>query len=200
MLQPTQKAPDFKAEAVVNGQFKNISLADYKGKNVILLFYPLDFTFVCPTEILAFSDRIADFHGKNTEVLGISTDSKFSHLAWVNTKREEGGIANLQYPLVADFTKAIARSYGVLEEEGGVAFRGLFLIDKNGVIQHMTINNLPLGRSVDEALRMVDALTHVEQHGEVCPADWRPGKDAMIADTEKSKAYFQKNAAVGAGR
>lgn len=200
MLQPTQKAPDFTAEAVVNGQFKNVSLADYKGKNVILLFYPLDFTFVCPTEILAFSERIADFRNKNTEVLGISTDSKFSHLAWVNTKREEGGIANLQYPLVADFTKAIARSYGVLEEEGGVAFRGLFLIDKNGVIQHITLNNLPLGRSVDEALRMVDALTHFEQHGEVCPADWRPGKDAMIADTEKSKAYFQKNAAVGAGR
>ncbi len=200
MLQPTQKAPGFTAEAVVNGQFKNVSLADYQGKNVILLFYPLDFTFVCPTEILAFSERIADFRGKNTEVLGISTDSKFSHLAWINTKREEGGIANLQYPLVADFTKAISRSYGVLEEEGGVAFRGLFLIDKNGVIQHITLNNLPLGRSVDEALRMVDALTHFEQHGEVCPADWRPGKDAMIADTEKSKAYFQKNAAVGAGR
>ena len=200
MLQPTQKAPDFKAEAVVNGQFKTVSLADYKGKNVILLFYPLDFTFVCPTEILAFSDRIAEFRGKNTEVLGISTDSKFSHLAWVNTKREEGGIANLQFPLVADFTKSIARSFGVLLEEGGVAFRGLFLIDKDGVIQHITINNLPLGRSVDEALRVVDALTHFETHGEVCPADWRPGKDAMVADPEKSKAYFQKNAAVGAGR
>ena len=200
MLQPTQKAPDFKAEAVVNGQFKTVSLADYKGKNVILLFYPLDFTFVCPTEILAFSDRIAEFRGKNTEVVGISTDSKFSHLAWVNTKREEGGIANLQFPLVADFTKSIARSFGVLLEEGGVAFRGLFLIDKDGVIQHITINNLPLGRSVDEALRVVDALTHFETHGEVCPADWRPGKDSMVADPEKSKAYFQKNAAVGAGR
>lgn len=200
MLQPTHKAPDFKAEGVANGQFKTISLADFKGKNVILLFYPLDFTFVCPTEILAFSDRIEDFRKKNTEVVGISTDSKFSHLAWVNTKREEGGIANLQYPLVADFTKSISRSYGVLEEEGGVAFRGLFLIDKNGTIQHMTINNLPLGRSVDEALRMVDALTHFEQHGEVCPADWRPGKDAMVADVDKSKEYFQKTNAVGAGR
>ena len=198
MLQPTQQAPEFKAQAVVNGQFKEVSLADYKGKNVILLFYPLDFTFVCPTEILAFSDRIDDFKARNTEVVGISTDSHFSHLAWVNTKREEGGIQDLAYPLVADFTKSISRAYGVLKEDEGVAFRGLFLIDKHGKIQHVTLNNMPLGRSAEEALRMVDALTHFESHGEVCPADWRPGKKAMIADTEKSKAYFREAATVGA--
>jgi len=198
MLQPTNQAPEFKAQAVVNGQFKDLSLADYRGKNVILLFYPLDFTFVCPTEILAFSDRIEEFRARNTEVLGISTDSAFSHLAWTNTRREEGGIKDLAYTLVADFTKAISRAYGVLLEEAGLAFRGLFLIDKAGTIQHITINNLPLGRSVEEALRMVDALTHFEQHGEVCPADWRPGKRAMVADVEKSKAYFQEAAAVGA--
>jgi alkyl hydroperoxide reductase subunit AhpC len=194
MLQPTQKAPNFKAQAVVKGQFKEISLADYKGKNVILFFYPLDFTFVCPTEILAFSDRVEEFRKKNTEVIGVSIDSHFSHLAWINTKREEGGISGLQYPLVADVTKSIARDYGVLKEDEGIAFRGLFLIDKQGDIQHMVINNLPLGRSVDEALRMVDALNHHEQHGEVCPADWKPGKDSMIADTDKSKDYFKKNA------
>lgn len=199
MLQPTQKAPDFKATAVVNGQFKEVSLSDYKGKNVVLFFYPLDFTFVCPTEILGFSDRVEEFRKKNTEVIGVSIDSHFSHLAWINTPREQGGIAGLGYPLVADTTKAIARDYGVLKEDEGIAFRGLFLIDKNGTLQHMVINNLPLGRSVDEALRMVDALTHFETHGEVCPIDWKPGKDAMVADPEKSKTYFQKNAKQPAG-
>ncbi|HEY9722117.1 MAG TPA: peroxiredoxin [Oscillatoriaceae cyanobacterium] len=198
MLQPTNQAPDFKATAVVNGQFKEVKLSDYRGKNVVLFFYPLDFTFVCPTEILAFSDRVEEFRKRNTEVLGVSIDSQFSHLAWLNTKRQEGGIEGLAYPLVADTTKAIARSYGVLKEDEGVAFRGLFLIDKHGVIQHMVVNNLPLGRSVEETLRMVDALTHFEQHGEVCPADWRPGKDSMVADPEKSKAYFKKAAAVHA--
>ena len=196
MLQPQMNAPEFKATAVVNGQFKQVSLADYKGKNVVLFFYPLDFTFVCPTEILAFSDAIEEFRKRNTEVIGISTDSHFSHLAWTNTKREEGGIQGLTYPLVADFTKQIARDYGVLLENDGVAFRGLFLIDKNGVIQHMVVNNLPLGRSVEETLRMVDALTHFEQHGEVCPADWKPGKATIIPDTEKSKDFFKKTAAL----
>ncbi len=195
MLQPQMKAPEFKATAVVNGQFKEISLADYKGKNVVVFFYPLDFTFVCPTEILAFSDQIAEFHKRNTEVIGISTDSHFSHLAWTNTKREEGGIQGLSYPLVADFTKQIARDYGVLLENAGVAFRGLFLIDKEGVIQHMVVNNLPLGRSVEETLRMIDALTHVETYGEVCPADWKPGKATIVPETEKSKTYFKQAAA-----
>jgi len=196
MLQPQMTAPEFKANAVVNGQFKQVSLADYKGKNVVLFFYPLDFTFVCPTEILAFSNAIEEFRKRNTEVIGISTDSHFSHLAWTNTKREEGGIEGLTYPLVADFTKQISRDYGVLLENDGVAFRGLFLIDKNGVIQHMVINNLPLGRSVDETLRMVDALTHFETYGEVCPADWKPGKATIVPDTEKSKDFFKKTAAL----
>lgn len=196
MLQPQMKAPEFKAPAVVNRQFKDVSLADYKGKNVVVFFYPLDFTFVCPTEILAFSDRIEEFRKRGTEVIGISTDSKFSHLAWINAKREEGGLDGLNYPLVADFTKQISRDYGVLLEDEGVAFRGLFLIDKNGVIQHMVVNNLPLGRSVDETLRMIDALTHFEQHGEVCPADWKPGKDTIVPEPEKSKEYFKKAAAL----
>lgn len=190
MLQPTQQAPAFKAQAVVNGQFKEVSLADYKGKNVVLFFYPLDFTFVCPTEILAFSDKVDEFAKRNTQVIGVSIDSHFSHLAWVNTERAQGGIKGLGYPLVADITKEIARSYGVLKEDEGIAFRGLFLIDKNGVIQHMVVNNLPLGRSVDETLRMVDALTFHETHGEVCPADWKPGSATIVPDVDKSKAYF----------
>lgn len=194
MLQPQLKAPDFTATAVVDGQFKTVSLSDYRGKNVVVFFYPLDFTFVCPTEILAFSDKIEEFRKRNTEVIGISTDSKFSHLAWTSQPRAEGGIQGLSYPLVADFTKQIARDYGVLLEGEGVAFRGLFLIDKNGVVQHMVINNLPLGRSVDETLRMIDALSHFEQHGEVCPADWKPGKDTIVPEPAKSKAFFQKTA------
>jgi alkyl hydroperoxide reductase subunit AhpC len=192
MLQPQMKAPDFTATAVVNKQFEQLTLSQFKGKNVVLFFYPLDFTFVCPTEIIAFSDRIEEFRKRNTEVIGVSVDSQFSHLAWINTKREEGGLGDLQYPLVADITKGIGRDYGVLLQDGSVAFRGLFLIDKEGTVQHMVINNLPLGRSVDETLRMIDALTHFETHGEVCPADWRPGKDAMVADPEKSKTYFAK--------
>ncbi len=194
MLQPQMKAPLFTAPAVVNRQFKDVSLADFKGKNVVVFFYPLDFTFVCPTEILAFSDRIEEFRKRGTEVIGISTDSVHSHLAWINTKRADGGLEVLNYPLVADFTKQIARDYGVLLENEGVAFRGLFLIDKNGVIQHMVVNNMPLGRSVDETLRMIDALTHFEQHGEVCPIDWKPGKATIIPDTEKSKEFFRKTA------
>jgi len=196
MLQPQMKAPEFKATAVVNGQFKEVSLADYAGKNVVVFFYPLDFTFVCPTEILAFSDKIEEFRKRNTEVIGISTDSHFSHLAWTNTKREEGGIQGLAYPLVADFTKQIARDYGVLLENQGVAFRGLFLIDKNGVIQHMVVNNLPLGRSVEETLRMIDALTQFETYGEVCPADWKPGKATIVPEVEKSKSFFKQAATV----
>lgn len=196
MLQPQMKAPDFKAPAVVKGQFGDVSLSDYQGKNVVVFFYPLDFTFVCPTEILAFSDRIEEFRKRNTEVIGISTDSKFSHLAWINTKREEGGLGSLNYPLVSDFTKSISRDYGILLENEGVAFRGLFLIDKTGTIQHMVVNNLPLGRSVDETLRMIDALTHFETHGEVCPIDWKPGKETIIPNPEESKKYFKKAALV----
>ena len=198
MLQPQMKAPDFKAMAVVDGQFKEISFANYRGKYVVLFFYPLDFTFVCPTEITAFSDRIHDFHDRNCEVIGVSTDSHFSHLAWINTPRQQGGLGKMSYPLVSDFTKTISREYGVLHDKEGVAFRGLFLIDKEGIVRHMVVNDLPLGRSVEETLRMIDALSHFEKNGEVCPIDWKPGKDAIIPSPQESKKFFQKAAAVHA--
>lgn len=185
----TKEAPNFTAQAVVDGAFKSISLTDYRGKYVVLFFYPLDFTFVCPTEIIAFSDRIAEFKKRNVEVLGVSIDSRFSHLAWINTPRAKGGLGKLDYPLVEDLTKKISCDYGVLLE-AGIALRGLFLIDKGGVIRHATINDLPLGRSVDEALRVIDALQHFEKHGEVCPADWKPGQ--MALDPKKAGEYFEK--------
>jgi alkyl hydroperoxide reductase subunit AhpC len=186
-----KEAPGFTATAVVNEEFKSISLSDYKGKYVVLFFYPLDFTFVCPTEIIAFSDRIADFHKRGAEVLGVSVDSQFSHLAWIQTARSKGGLGHMGYPLVADLTKKISADYGVLLE-GGVALRGLFLIDKTGIVRHITINDLPLGRSVDEALRVLDALTHFETHGEVCPADWKPGGLTIKPGVKESKEYFEK--------
>lgn len=185
----TKPAPEFTAQAVVNGEFKKISLTDYRGKYVVFFFYPLDFTFVCPTEIIAFSDRIAEFEKRGVQVLGCSIDSRFSHLAWINTPRAKGGLGEMKYPLVEDLTKKISSDYGVLLDDG-IALRGLFLIDKEGVIRHATINDLPLGRSVDEALRVVDALQHFEKHGEVCPADWKPGKDAL--NPKKAGEYFEK--------
>ncbi len=195
MLQVSQKAPDFKVGAVLeNGQFKDISLADYKGKYVVLFFYPLDFTFVCPTEIIAFSDAAAEFQKRGVQLLGASIDSKFSHLAWRKTPKKEGGLGDIKYPLIADVTKEVSRKYGVLLEDAGIALRGLFLIDKEGVLQHMVVNNLPLGRSVEEALRMVDALQFFEKNGEVCPANWKPGSDTIKPDVEKSKEYFGKHA------
>ena len=186
-------APDFTAQAVMpDGSFKEIKLSDYKGKYVVLFFYPLDFTFVCPTEIIAFSEKIGEFQKRNTEVLGVSIDSHFSHLAWRNTDRKKGGLGDITYPLVADINKKITYDYGVMHE-AGIAFRGLFLIDKDGVVQHQLINNLPLGRNIDEALRMVDALQFHEKNGEVCPANWSEGSDGMKADPEGSKEYFEKN-------
>ena len=188
-----KKAPDFKAQSVQpDGTFKEIKLSDYKGKCVVLFFYPLDFTFVCPTEILAFSDRIADFHAINTEVIGVSVDSHFTHLAWTSTPRKEGGIKDLKYPLVADLNKSIARDYGVLIEEAGIALRGLFIIDPEGVIRAATVHDLPVGRSVDETLRVVKAFQFVAKHGEVCPANWSEGKASMKADPKGSKEYFGK--------
>lgn len=193
--QVQKEAPDFTATAVVNEEFKPVKLSDYKGKNyVVLFFYPLDFTFVCPTEIVAFSDRIQDFHDRGAEVIGVSVDSQYSHLAWIKTPRAEGGLGGLKYPLVADLTKKISQDYGVLLD-GGVALRGLFLIDKGGVIRHITINDLPIGRSVDEAVRVLDALQFFEKNGEVCPANWKPGSATMKADPKGSKEYFQKVAA-----
>ncbi|EFA05664.1 peroxiredoxin 2 [Tribolium castaneum] len=186
-------APVFKGTAVVDGQFKEISLKDYSGQYVVLFFYPLDFTFVCPTEIIAFSDRINEFKKIKTAVIGCSTDSHFSHLAWINTPRKQGGLGQMNIPLLADKSMKIAKDYGVLDEEAGVTFRGLFIIDPKGVLRQVTINDLPVGRSVDETLRLVQAFQYTDEHGEVCPANWAPGKKTMVPDPQGSKAYFQES-------
>jgi peroxiredoxin (alkyl hydroperoxide reductase subunit C) len=186
----TKPAPDFKADAVMaDGSFKQISLSDFKGKYVLLYFYPLDFTFVCPTEIIAFSDRADEFEALGVQVLGVSVDSKFSHLAWRRVPRDQGGLGDIKYPLVADLSKKISRDYDVLLNDE-VALRGLFLIDKNGVDRHQVINDLPLGRSVDEALRMVQALQFFEQNGEVCPANWKKGARTIKPSVEGSREFF----------
>ena len=187
-----QPAPDFKAQAVLpDGSFKEVSLADYKGKYVLLFFYPLDFTFVCPTEIIAFSDAVKDFEALNVQVLSVSVDSHFSHLAWRNVARDQGGLGQIEYPMIADLNKKIADAYGVLLP-GGIALRGLFLIDKGGIVRHLVINDLPLGRSVDEALRMVEALQYYETNGEVCPANWKKGSLTIKPNVKDSKEYFAK--------
>ena len=190
-LRVGQPAPDFTATAVVDQEFKTIKLSDYRGQYVVLFFYPLDFTFVCPTEITAFSDQYGEFKGLNTEVLGVSVDSEFSHLAWIQTERKAGSLGDLAYPLVSDIKKEISGAYNVLEHEAGVALRGLFIIDKDGVVQHATINNLSFGRSVDETLRVLQAIQHVQSHpDEVCPAGWTPGEKTMNPDPVKSKEFF----------
>ncbi len=203
-----KKAPVFKAKAVVNGgEFQeNFSLEQYVGKkDVIFFFYPLDFTFVCPTELLAFQEKIEEFEKRNVAVVGCSIDSEFSHWAWLNTELKDGGIKGVKYPIVSDLSKTIAENYGVLageydyDEEGNaifkgepVAYRGLFLIDKQGNVRHSLINDLPLGRSIDEALRMVDALHHFEEYGEVCPANWKEGDEAMQATHEGVAEFLGK--------
>ena len=204
-----KKAPSFKAVAVVNGNdfVEDFSLDQFVGqKYVVFFFYPMDFTFVCPTEILAFQAKLAEFEKRNVAVVGCSVDSQFSHWAWLNTEKNNGGIKGVKFPLVADFSKTIAENYGVLageyqvNEEGEssfvgapVAYRGLFLIDKKGVVRHQLVNDLPLGRNVDEALRMVDALAHFEEFGEVCPANWKEGDDAMNASAEGVASYLSKH-------
>lgn len=184
-------APQFSTPAVVNGQFKNVSLSDYKGQYVVLFFYPLDFTFVCPTEIIAFSDRAEEFKAINCQVIGASTDSHYTHLAWINTPRKDGGIGEMNIPLIADKSCKIARDYGVLDEETGVPFRGLFIIDDKQNLRQITINDLPVGRSVDETLRLVQAFQYTDKYGEVCPAGWKPGKKTMKPDVVASKEYFK---------
>ncbi|MBX9579155.1 MAG: peroxiredoxin [Gemmataceae bacterium] len=192
--QVQKEAPDFTATAVVGEEFReDFKLSDYRGKYVVFFFYPLDFTFVCPTEIVAFSDRIEEFRRRGAEVIGCSVDSHFSHLAWVQQPRAQGGLGGLNYPLVSDLTKTISRDYGVLLD-GGVALRGLFVIDREGVVRAITVHDLPLGRSVDEALRVLDALRHFEEFGEVCPADWRQGAATIKPGVRESKEYFQKAA------
>jgi peroxiredoxin 2/4 len=189
----TQEAPDFTAQAVMgNGAIEELTLSSYRGKYVVLFFYPLDFTFVCPSEIVAFDKALAKFKEKDTEVIGVSVDSEYTHFAWRNTPVDKGGIGPVGFPLVADLDKSISRNYGVLTGEA-VALRGLFLIDKEGIVHHALVNNLPLGRDVDEALRIVDALQFTEAHGEVCPANWRDGEESMKPTAEGVAEYLAKH-------
>jgi peroxiredoxin (alkyl hydroperoxide reductase subunit C) len=189
-----KEAPDFTAQAVLgDNSFGEVSLKDYRGKYTVLYFYPLDFTFVCPSEIIAFDHKLAEFKERNCEVIGVSVDSHFTHLAWKNTKVEEGGIGKIAYPLVADLNKDVSRAYDVLTE-GGVALRGLFLIDKEGVVRHQIVNDLGLGRNIDEALRMLDALRFSEKHGEVCPANWTEGKEGMKPTSDGVASYLKDHA------
>ncbi|KAK7109755.1 peroxiredoxin 2-like [Littorina saxatilis] len=187
-------APDFKGTAVVNGEFKEVQLSDFKGKYLVLFFYPLDFTFVCPTELIAFSDNMEKFKAIDTAVVGVSTDSHFSHLAWINLSRKQGGLGGLKYPLLADFNKTAATDYGVLVEDAGIALRGLFIIDPNGFLRQITVNDLPVGRSVEETLRLVKAFQYTDKHGEVCPANWNPDSnpETIKPSPAKSKEYFEK--------
>ncbi len=192
MLQVGQTAPCFKGTAVIDNAFKDISLDDYKGKWVVLFFYPLDFTFVCPTEITAFSDRMADFKKLGCEVIGCSVDSKFSHLAWIQTARDKGGLGDLAFPLLADLTKTVGRDYGVLMEAAGIDLRGLFIIDDKGVLQSSMVNNLGVGRNVDEVLRLVAAFQTTAKTGEVCPANWKAG-DSTMKPTASATGDYLKN-------
>jgi len=190
--QVQSQAPDFKGDAVVGKQFKEISLADYKGKWLVLFFYPLDFTFVCPTEITAFSDVIDKFKKLKAEVVGCSVDSKFSHLAWVETDRKKGGLGDIKYPLLADITKDVGRDYDVLLE-GGITLRGLYIIDPTGVIRFKLVHDLGIGRNPSEVLRVLAAIQTTDKTGEVCPTGWEPGGDTMKPDPEGSQEYFGKH-------
>jgi peroxiredoxin (alkyl hydroperoxide reductase subunit C) len=190
-----KQAPDFNANAVYgNNEIKNLSMSDYKGKYVVLFFYPLDFTFVCPSELIAFDHRLDEFKKRNVEVLGCSIDSQFTHLAWKNTAVDKGGIGQVKYPLVADVKHAICQAYDVEFAAAGVAFRGSFLIDKAGIVRHQVVNDLPLGRNIDEMLRMIDALQFTEEHGEVCPAGWQKGKAGMKASPDGVAKYLADHA------
>uniref|UniRef100_A0A3P8PNX5 Peroxiredoxin-1 n=1 Tax=Astatotilapia calliptera TaxID=8154 RepID=A0A3P8PNX5_ASTCA len=186
-------APDFTAKAVMpDGQFHDLKLSDYRGKYVVFFFYPLDFTFVCPTEIIAFSDAANEFRKIGCEVIAASVDSHFSHFAWVNTPRKQGGLGAMNIPLVSDTRRTISKDYGVLKEDEGIAYRGLFIIDDKGTLRQITINDLPVGRSVEETLRLVQAFQFTDKHGEVCPAGWKPGNDTIKPDVQKSKDFFSK--------
>ncbi|MDT9546026.1 MAG: peroxiredoxin [Chlorobium phaeovibrioides] len=190
-----RKAPEFNVEAVVGGsQFvDSCKLSDFSGQYVVLFFYPLDFTFVCPTELHAFQEKLGEFKKRNVEVLGCSVDSKFSHLAWLNTPHNRGGIQGITYTLLSDLNKTVSADYDVLAEGAGVALRGLFLIDREGIVRHQVVNDLGLGRNVDEVLRMVDALQFTEQFGEVCPANWNKGDKTMKPTDEGLKEFFKND-------
>lgn len=187
-----KKAPEFKAKAVIKDKiYDDFCLSDFAGKYIVFFFYPLDFTFVCPTELHAFQEKLKEFEKRNAQIIGCSIDSCFSHTAWLNTPKVKGGIHGVSYPIVSDINKTIARAFHVLKEEDGIAYRGLFLIDKEGVVRHQLVNDLPLGRSVDEVLRTLDALIFHEQHGEVCPANWKAGAKAMKPTEQGLSEYFR---------
>ncbi len=185
-------APNFVASAVIDGNkiVEDFKLSDYKGKHIVLFFYPLDFTFVCPTELHAFQAKLEEFKKRNVEVIGVSVDSQFSHYAWLNTAKEKGGIEGIKYPLVADINKTISQDYDVLVEGAGIAYRGLFLIDPEFKVRHQVINDLPLGRNIDEAIRMVDALQFTDKYGEVCPANWHEGEKSMKPTQDGLEEFF----------
>ena len=185
-------APHFSAKAVRKGEvLEDFSLRDFLGKYVVFFFYPLDFTFVCPTELHAFQERAEEFEKRNAQIIGCSVDSCDSHSAWLSTAKSQGGIEGVEYPIVSDLDKMISKNYHVLKEDQGIAYRGLFLLDKQGIIRHQLINDLPLGRSVDEALRILDALIFHEKNGEVCPANWKPGSKSMKPTQEGLTTYFK---------
>ncbi|XP_030089877.2 peroxiredoxin-4 isoform X1 [Serinus canaria] len=188
----SKPAPYWEGTAVINGEFKELKLTDYEGKYLVFFFYPLDFTFVCPTEIIAFSDRIEEFRAINTEVVACSVDSKFTHLAWINTPRKQGGLGPMKIPLLSDLTHQISKDYGVYLEDQGHTLRGLFIIDNKRILRQITMNDLPVGRSVDETLRLVQAFQYTDKHGEVCPAGWKPGSETIIPDPAGKLKYFDK--------
>ncbi|MBQ8498903.1 peroxiredoxin [Chlamydia sp.] len=186
-----KQAPSFSGRAVVCGEEKEVSLADFFGKYVVLFFYPKDFTFVCPTELHAFQDRLSDFEERGAVVIGCSVDDIETHLRWLEVERRAGGIQGTEYPLLADSSLSISKAYGVLNPERSLALRGTFLIDKNGIVRHAVVNDLPLGRSIEEELRVLDSLIFFENHGMVCPANWQSGNRGMVPSEEGLKEYFQ---------
>lgn len=195
-VMPRMKAPKWKAPAVVGDVTKEISLDEYKGKYLCMLFYPLDFTFVCPTELIAFSDNIEKFRERGAEVVAVSVDSTFTHLAWKKTPRSQGGVGDLKIPMISDINKKIGRDYGVIVDDendalNGIHLRGLYIISDNQVIRSVQINDAPVGRSVEETLRLIDAFKHTDEHGEACPVDWKKGDEAIIPDPENKKKYFE---------
>lgn len=194
---PRQRAPYWSAIGVKNEKFFKTNSEEYKGKYLVMLFYPFDFTYVCPTELIAFSESMEKFKEINAEVLGISTDSHFTHLAWIKTPRSNGGVGKLNFPLLADISKTISRNFQVLVEDEnddlfGASLRGLFIIDDKGIIRSITVNDAPVGRNVEETLRLVQAFQHADKYGDVCPANWKPGSDTIIPDQEKKNEYFEK--------
>ncbi|CAH8558863.1 unnamed protein product [Schistosoma guineensis] len=190
MLLPNQPAPNFEGTAVVGTELRPISLSQFQGKYVLLVFYPLDFTFVCPTELIAFSERAAEFQSRGCQVIACSTDSVYAHLAWTKLDRKAGGLGQMNIPLLSDKNLRISRAYEVLDEQEGHAFRGMFLIDRNGILRQITVNDRPVGRSVDEAIRLLDAFIFFEKHGEVCPANWKPNSATIVPDPVASLSYF----------